>query len=77
MTPRCRSSRVRPTIYRMSRASSPAHSRCSRLERQKMSRALRLQDPGEGLHEAEIVEINVAVGDRVEEGETVLAAETD
>ncbi|MFP4602721.1 MAG: 2-oxo acid dehydrogenase subunit E2 [Halochromatium sp.] len=42
-----------------------------------MSRALRLQDPGEGLHEAEIVEINVAVGDRVEEGETVLAAETD
>ena len=42
-----------------------------------MSRELRLQDPGEGIHEAEIVEINVAVGDRVEEGETVLAAETD
>ncbi|MBK1619262.1 hypothetical protein CKO42_12610 [Lamprobacter modestohalophilus] len=42
-----------------------------------MSRAFRLQDPGEGIHEAEIVEINVAVGDQIEEGETVLAAETD
>jgi len=42
-----------------------------------MSRAFRLQDPGEGIHEAEIVEINVAVGDQIEKGETVLAAETD
>ena len=42
-----------------------------------MSREFRLQDPGEGIHEAEIVEINVAAGDRVEEDDTVLAVETD
>ena len=41
-----------------------------------MSREFRLQDPGEGIHEAEIVEVNVSEGDRVEEGDTVLAIET-
>jgi pyruvate dehydrogenase E2 component (dihydrolipoamide acetyltransferase) len=42
-----------------------------------VSREFRLQDPGEGIHEAEIVEIDVSAGDRVEEGDTVLAVETD
>ena len=42
-----------------------------------MSREFRLQDPGEGIHEAEIVEVSVSAGDRVEEGDTVLAVETD
>lgn len=42
-----------------------------------MSREFRLQDPGEGIHEAEVVEIACAEGDEVEEGDTVLAVETD
>jgi pyruvate dehydrogenase E2 component (dihydrolipoamide acetyltransferase) len=42
-----------------------------------MSRELRFQDPGEGIYEAEIVEVNVSAGDRVGEGDTVLAVETD
>jgi pyruvate dehydrogenase E2 component (dihydrolipoamide acetyltransferase) len=42
-----------------------------------MSREFRLQDPGEGLHEAEIVEVLVAEGDQVTEGDTVLSVETD
>lgn len=42
-----------------------------------MSREFRFQDPGEGIHEAEIVEVRVAAGDRVDEGDVVLAVETD
>jgi pyruvate dehydrogenase E2 component (dihydrolipoamide acetyltransferase) len=42
-----------------------------------MSREFRLEDPGEGIHEAEVVEIACAEGDEVEEGDTVLAVETD
>lgn len=42
-----------------------------------MSHEFRLQDPGEGIHEAEILEVLVAKGDRVKEGDDVLVAETD
>lgn len=42
-----------------------------------MSRVFRLQDPGEGIHEAEVVEITVTAGDEVREGQTVMAVETD
>jgi pyruvate dehydrogenase E2 component (dihydrolipoamide acetyltransferase) len=42
-----------------------------------MSREFRFQDPGEGIHEAEVVEVRVATGDRVEDGDTVFAVETD
>lgn len=42
-----------------------------------MSREFRFQDPGEGIHEAEVVEVTVAAGDRVEDGDTVLVVETD
>ncbi len=42
-----------------------------------MAYEFRLQDPGEGIHEAEILEIVVAEGDHVEEGDDVLVAETD
>ena len=36
-----------------------------------------LPDLGEGLHDAEIVQWNVAPGDRVEAGQTLLSVETD
>ncbi len=36
-----------------------------------------MQDPGEGIHEAEILEFKVAPGDRVKEGDTLFAVETD
>jgi pyruvate dehydrogenase E2 component (dihydrolipoamide acetyltransferase) len=42
-----------------------------------MSREMRFTDPGEGLHEGEIAEVLVAEGDRVQEGDSVLAVETD
>jgi len=42
-----------------------------------MSFEFRLQDPGEGIHEAEIVEIVVKEGQHVEEGDNILVAETD
>lgn len=42
-----------------------------------MSREVTFTDPGEGIHEAEIVEVLVAPGDRIEEGDTVLVVETD
>lgn len=42
-----------------------------------MARELRLQDPGEGIHEATIQEILVGVGDHVDEGDMVLVVETD
>ncbi|WP_303906595.1 dihydrolipoamide acetyltransferase family protein [Thiohalomonas denitrificans] len=37
----------------------------------------RMQDPGEGIHEAEILDLKVASGDRVNEGDTLFAVETD
>jgi pyruvate dehydrogenase E2 component (dihydrolipoamide acetyltransferase) len=37
----------------------------------------KMPDPGEGIHEAEVLEINVSEGDRVEEGQTVMLVETD
>ncbi len=42
-----------------------------------MSKEFRLQDPGEGIHEAEILEIRVAEGEEVKEGDPILAVETD
>lgn len=36
-----------------------------------------LPDPGEGIHEAEILEVYVSVGDVVEEGDIILHIETD
>ena len=42
-----------------------------------MSREMRFTDPGEGIHEAEVVEIMVDAGSSVEEGDSVLAVETD
>lgn len=42
-----------------------------------MAEEFRLPDPGEGIHEAEIVEVCVAAGDTVEEGDIILHIETD
>ncbi len=42
-----------------------------------MAKEFRLQDPGEGVHEAEIVEIEVSAGDQVEDGDVVFVVETD
>lgn len=42
-----------------------------------MAFEFKLQDPGEGIHEAEIVELLVSEGDTVSEGDDVLVAETD
>lgn len=42
-----------------------------------MAKEFRLQDPGEGIHEAEIQEIRVEPGDEVSEGDIVLLIETD
>lgn len=42
-----------------------------------MSIEFKMPDPGEGIHEAEVLEINVSEGDRVEEGQTVMLVETD
>ena len=42
-----------------------------------MSVEFKMPDPGEGIHEAEILEINVSEGDRVEEGQAVMQVETD
>jgi pyruvate dehydrogenase E2 component (dihydrolipoamide acetyltransferase) len=38
---------------------------------------MKFQDPGEGIHEGEIVEVLVSQGDTVSEGEDVLVVETD
>lgn len=42
-----------------------------------MARKFNLPDLGEGLHEAEIVEILVSVGDAVKEGDQIMIVETD
>lgn len=42
-----------------------------------MSMSFKLPDLGEGIHEAEILEIPVAIGQEVKEGDTILAVETD
>jgi len=42
-----------------------------------MTRALQFQDPGEGIREAEVLEVLVASGDPVSEGQDVLRIETD
>lgn len=42
-----------------------------------MAIEFKLQDPGEGIHEAEIVEVLVSEGDQVEEEQPILVIETD
>jgi pyruvate dehydrogenase E2 component (dihydrolipoamide acetyltransferase) len=42
-----------------------------------MARTFKLPDLGEGIHEGEIIEILVSVGDKVEEGDDLLVVETD
>jgi pyruvate dehydrogenase E2 component (dihydrolipoamide acetyltransferase) len=42
-----------------------------------MTQAFRLPDPGEGIHEAEILDVCVSVGQAVREGESILQIETD
>ena len=42
-----------------------------------MSKEFRLQDPGEGIHEAEIVDLYIQPGDKVKEGDILLDVETD
>ncbi|MDN5937395.1 MAG: 2-oxo acid dehydrogenase subunit E2 [Salinisphaera sp.] len=42
-----------------------------------MSKEYKLSDPGEGLHEAEVLEVHVKAGDEVAEGDVVLTVETD
>src|SRR6056297_2412885 len=42
-----------------------------------MTKEFKLQDPGEGIHEAEILDVYVKDGDEVEEGQDLFAVETD
>jgi pyruvate dehydrogenase E2 component (dihydrolipoamide acetyltransferase) len=42
-----------------------------------MPREFRLPDLGEGIHEGEVVEVLVSVGDRVSDGKPILVVETD
>lgn len=42
-----------------------------------MTEAFRLEDPGEGIHEAEIREIHISEGDKVTDGDIILTVETD
>ncbi|MBZ9556652.1 MULTISPECIES: dihydrolipoamide acetyltransferase family protein [unclassified Modicisalibacter] len=42
-----------------------------------MSETFRFSDPGEGLEEAEVLEIHVGEGDHINDGDTVLTVETD
>ena len=42
-----------------------------------MSTEFRLQDPGEGIHEAEIVDLYIKPGDQVKDGDILLDVETD
>lgn len=42
-----------------------------------MPKEFRLPDLGEGIHEGEVIEVLVSVGDRVEDGQTIMIVETD
>ncbi len=42
-----------------------------------MAKEFKFQDPGEGIHEGEIIDVMVSEGDRVEEGQPVFEVETD
>ena len=42
-----------------------------------MPKEFKLPDLGEGIHEGEIVEVLVSVGDRVEDGQSIMVIETD
>lgn len=42
-----------------------------------MQHVFKLQDPGEGIHEAEVVEVRVAPGEEVHEGDVLMVVETD
>ena len=42
-----------------------------------MAKEFKLQDPGEGIHEAEVRELQVAAGDHVNDGDPLLSVETD
>jgi pyruvate dehydrogenase E2 component (dihydrolipoamide acetyltransferase) len=42
-----------------------------------MQHVFKLQDPGEGIHEAEVVEVRVAAGEEVHEGDVLMVVETD
>lgn len=42
-----------------------------------MARNFKLPDLGEGIHEAEIIQVMVSVGDQLEEGDSILVVETD
>lgn len=42
-----------------------------------MAKAYKLEDPGEGINEVEIVEIHVHEGDQVKDGDTLISVETD
>jgi pyruvate dehydrogenase E2 component (dihydrolipoamide acetyltransferase) len=42
-----------------------------------MAKEFTLPDPGEGIHEAEIISVEVAAGDRVTEGDILFVIETD
>ncbi|NIR44253.1 MAG: biotin/lipoyl-binding protein [Gemmatimonadetes bacterium] len=42
-----------------------------------MAKEFKLQDPGEGIHEAEILDVHVAEGDEIEEETVLLTIETD
>jgi pyruvate dehydrogenase E2 component (dihydrolipoamide acetyltransferase) len=42
-----------------------------------MPQQMKFQDPGEGIHEGEVVDVLVSQGDTVEEGDDVLVVETD
>jgi len=44
---------------------------------QNMSRAFKLPDLGEGIHEGEVIAVLVSVGDLVNEGDPILEVETD
>jgi pyruvate dehydrogenase E2 component (dihydrolipoamide acetyltransferase) len=42
-----------------------------------MPTAFKLPDPGEGIHEAEVINVLVSEGDKVEEGQSIAEVETD
>ena len=42
-----------------------------------MSRAFKLPDLGEGVHEGEVLAVHVSVGQAVKEGDIILEVETD